>query len=588
MVLYAVMVVAVTVSPCSRAVTILTGPTFTPATNAPLAGLLQLTTDVDARVKVAVNEGTNVWQRNFYDFATTHSVPLLGFKPSLTNLIQVTVYDKYRASYTASTSLVFVTTALPTTFPKRTLLKCEPVRMEPGYTLFMVQVRNGAKNYITIMDNSANVVWYRTAPGTYDADVRQLANGDLFIPSAGNRFVEFNMLGQTNRILHAPTGYPVDLHDVDPTDRGTIVYLSHKSRSVTNFPSSAASNAPAVTRNVDDCPIVEISATNGTLLHLWSPIDILESNRITYLSYESGDSYGVDNEHANAVLEDPRDDSFIVSLRNQNAVFKFSRITGQLKWILGPPANWSAPWQPYLFTPVGTPFEWNYAQHAPMISPQGTLFLYDNGNYRACPWDTKVADQDNHSRGVEYSIDETNMTVSQVWDSTLTNEDRLFTPIIGDADWLPQRQNVLVTYGYVTYINGVHPSSHSANATMVRIKEFTYAPVPEVVFDLSLFDYANTSSSFLGYFVYRSDRIPDLYPHPPKPVASLFVSMQNLIPHLEFSADPVRTYIVQASTNLVNWTNIGTASPAPGTGDYDFDDLDASQYAARFYRVVTQ
>src|SRR5208337_4180757 len=90
------------------AVTILSGPTFTPATNAPLAGLLQLTTDVDSRVSVLVSDGTNLWERDFYDFATTHSVPLLGFEPSQTNLIQVTVYDKYRASSTAGQLLSFI------------------------------------------------------------------------------------------------------------------------------------------------------------------------------------------------------------------------------------------------------------------------------------------------------------------------------------------------------------------------------------------------------------------------------------------------------------------------------------------------
>ena len=579
---------ALAVSPCSKAVTILTGPTFTPATNAALAGLLKLTTDVDTRVAVSVDEGTNTWQRDFYDFATEHSVPLLGFKPNRTNEIQVTVYDKYRTSYIASTSLVFVTAGLPSAFPKYSVLQSDPDRMEPGYTLFMVQVRNGAKNYITIMDNSANVVWYRTAPGTYDVDVRQLDNGALFVPSAGNRFVEFNMLGQTNRVLNAPSGYPLDLHDVIPTDRGTIVYLSHKTRVVTNFPSSAVSNAPVTTKNIDDMPIVEISATNGALLNIWSPFDILQTNRITYLTYESGDSYGVDNEHANAVLEDPRDNSFIVSLRNQNSVFKFSRETGDLRWILCAPANWSEEWQPYLLTPMGEDFEWNRAQHAPMLSPQGTLFLYDNGNNRASPWDPILANPDNYSRGVEFLIDETNMTVTQMWDTVLTNEDRLFTPIIGDADWLPQRENVLVTYGYVTYINGVHPSSYSANATMVRIKEYTHDAEPEVVFDLSLWDYSNVSSSYLGNFVYRSDRIPDLYPHPAKPVTSLVVDVTNSTPHLMFSADPVRSYRLEASINTVDWTDLGTVSPAPDTGDYDFVDSDACQYGARFYRIVTE
>src|ERR1039458_220566 len=59
---------------CSHAVAILSGPSFTPATNAPLAGTLQLTTDEATRISVSVNDGYGSWQRNFYDFSTAHSV----------------------------------------------------------------------------------------------------------------------------------------------------------------------------------------------------------------------------------------------------------------------------------------------------------------------------------------------------------------------------------------------------------------------------------------------------------------------------------------------------------------------------------
>ena len=42
-------VAVLVVSMCSQAVTILSGPSFTKATNAPLAGVLQLTTDEDTQ-----------------------------------------------------------------------------------------------------------------------------------------------------------------------------------------------------------------------------------------------------------------------------------------------------------------------------------------------------------------------------------------------------------------------------------------------------------------------------------------------------------------------------------------------------------
>src|ERR1035438_2451297 len=193
------------VSFCSHAVTIVTWPTFTQATNAPLAGVLQLTTLEDTRVSVSVNDGYGSWQRNFYDFSTAHSVPLLGFKPGRTNAITVTVYDRQRNQFTDPYPLRFITDPLPTNFPSIVLLHSEPDRMEPGYTLFNALMKNGVYWYMTIVDSSGEVVWYNVAPST--ADVRRLDNGDLFMPWTTN-FVEMNLLGQTVHSWVVSTNLP--------------------------------------------------------------------------------------------------------------------------------------------------------------------------------------------------------------------------------------------------------------------------------------------------------------------------------------------------------------------------------------------
>ena len=77
-------------------VTILSGPVVTVSTNAPLAGLLRLATDVDARVSVSVDDGVRPWERDFYNYETNHAIPLLGFKAGRTNTITVTVRDRLR------------------------------------------------------------------------------------------------------------------------------------------------------------------------------------------------------------------------------------------------------------------------------------------------------------------------------------------------------------------------------------------------------------------------------------------------------------------------------------------------------------
>jgi arylsulfate sulfotransferase len=590
--LRAAMVLALTVavlmvSMRSQAVAILSGPSFTKATNAPLAGILQLNTDEDTRVSVSVDDGTDVWERAFYDYGTTHSVPLLGFKPGRTNEITVTVYDRHRNQVTAPQTLLFITAPLPTNFPVITLLHSEPDRMEPGYTFFRVGVHNELYWYVTIVDSSGEVVWYNVAPST--GDVRRLDNGDLFMPWTTN-FVEMNLLGQTVSnwfVPLAPLG--INLHDGVPTDHGTILYLSTAKELVSNYPTSMTNAlAPKTTTNILYEKVVEISTADASVLNTWSPINVLDPRRITYLiDFWEG---AMDSEHCNAVIEDPSDDSLIVSMRHQNAVVKISRATGQLRWILGPPANWGPAWQPYLLTPVGTPFFWQYAQHSPILTPQGTLILFDNGNFRASPFAPSVPDASNYSRAVEYNINEQTMEVSQVWEYGRTNNaQRLYADHEGNAELQPNTGNVLIDFPAVSYVNGVAPSSFGPSATMARITEVTHDAVPQIVFDLAISMYANTNMSYKDCSVYRCHRIPDLYAHPAKPVADLSVTCENGLALLEFSADDTRTYVVEASTNLVGWETIGVAvEDEQQSGDFSFEDDQSNEPVACYYRVVTQ
>jgi arylsulfate sulfotransferase len=573
---------------CSNALTVLSGPFFTPATNAPLAGVLTLTTDTDSQVSVSVTDGTGTWERDFFDYGTNHALTLLGFMADQTNEITVTVRDQYRNECTVPEPLTFVTGPLPAAMPALTLITNNPDQMEPGYTLFRISDSTTGASYVTIVDNSARVVWYSTALPT-SADVHQLSNGNLFYSeNTATNFAEANMLGEMVTNWSTPLYYPTDGHEDLLTDHGTILYISYGTTNVSNFPSSDTdSNAPTGSTDVEFDRVVEISATNSILLNTWSLIDILDPTRVNYLCYALTAVFGVDPEHANAVVDVTSDDSLIVSLRNQDAIVKFSR-SGQLKWILGPHENWGAEWQPYLLTPVGTPFEWNYAQHAPFITPQGTLLCYDDGNCRAEPFGPPVPDQGNYSRAAEFSIDETNMQVSQVWEFTGTNYDRLYTGALGNARMLPQTGNVLMTFGYVTYENGEHADPIATNATIVHLKEVTHAANPSVVFDLEVSDPGNTNASSLGYTVYRCYRIPDLYSHQAVPVANLTVQIESGAPTLQFTADPTRTYEVQVSSDLVNWNDIGSASQDDASGNFSFQDLADASATASFYRVITQ
>lgn len=572
--------------PC-QALNFVEPPSFTPGITAPLAGLLELKTDAESRVTVTLNDGYRRWTRTFHEYSTNHEIPLLGFKPDRLNQISVTVTDRNRVSISGPEVLTFQTDPLPSTFPDLYVNQSDPSAMEPGYTLFMVDVY-GSKSippYAIIVDNTGAVVWYYDAPTGFI--IRQMDNGHMFMPWFTN-FAEIDMLGQTVQTWTAPV-LPLNLHEGLLTDHQSILYLSDAIRQVSNFPNGG------LLANVLYQPVVEfpLAQTDASQVKTWSTIDSLDPRRVTYLSGFTSDGLptaGWDTEHANAVIEDPSDDSLIISMRNQNSIIKFSRDTGQIKWILGAHDLWGSAWQKYLLTPVGSPFSWQFGQHAPVLTPWGTLMVYDNGNYRATPPAPSSPDYNNYSRAVEYQINEKTMEVRQVWSyGSATVGEWFYTGFLGSAEREPLSGNVLIDFPALSYIDGSSASPYGAGVNFAELREVTHDSVPQIVFDMTVRMDTKGIPSLLNSTVYRAHRIPDLYVHPPIPVTDLSVELSEGAATLRFSADDVRTYTIEASSDLATWEPLGTPiEDEIQSGNFEFHDLEVTDASSRFYRVLTQ
>ena len=59
-------------------------------------------------------------------------------------------------------------------------------------------------------------------------------------------------------------------------------------------------------------------------------------------------------------------------------------------------------------------------------------------------------------------------------------------------------------------------------------------------------------------------------------------------PLLQFTADPARTYVIQSSGDLVNWTTIGAPDVDDEDGDFSFTDDSGDGSTTMYYRVITQ
>jgi arylsulfate sulfotransferase len=538
-------------SPSTLAATAVSGPTLTinPNGTTPLAGLVQLTADQPVRVTLDINDGQNSRTVDFADFGEDLSLPLLGLKPDRTYTVRVKLTDRNNHQTMLEPTLRAVTAPLPDDFPDIQLNVSKPELMEPGYTMMARFIRAGSDSEITllglstglresqltkwfcrfinwasvcgaasdfnldsdsrstytiIVDEKGEVVWYSTLGGINNY---QLEDGTLLY-RLKNDVINIDLLGnELSRVTMKDPGSGLT-HDFYPSSDGTYLSITIQPIIIEDFPGSVTNpDAREKDAAVEDNPVVEFNH-DGNLLHAWPMKEMLDTNRIGY-DARARRPLGYDWVHGNAVIDDPRDDSIIVSFRHQDALVKFTR-AGKLKWILGTHANWPAAFQPYLLKPVGEPFEWQYHQHSPAITPAGTILVYDNGNHRASPFDgkPKLTGLQNYSRAVEYAVDEQKMEVRQVWEYGENIPERLYTAHIGDANWMKSTGNVLITFGGTSVTGGVPNAELGLGDISTRIIEVTHTTPAIKVFDLLVYD----PTPHARMQVFRSERIPDLYP----------------------------------------------------------------------------
>jgi hypothetical protein len=303
-------------------------------------------------------------------------------------------------------------------------------------------------------------------------------------------------------------------HEIVELPSGNFLALSTELRELEQFPASETSPDVELRPAVVVGDVILEFEPDGSIVRRLKLLDLLDPQRIGYGSLTDfwnktyahvlGGAVSEDWSHANAICYDPRDDSLLVSVRHQDCLVKMDRTSGRIHWVLGDPGNWREPWSDHLLAPRGE-LQWPYHQHGPQLTPEGTILLYDNGNYRALPYHPPVFAAENYSRVVEYRVDEEARTVEQVWE--YRGEEEFFSPFYGEADRLPATRNVLITDGGRIELEDGTPSDRiPSDHQWARIFEITRTEPEETVFEVVLD--SGPGSSF-GWSVYRSERLPD-------------------------------------------------------------------------------
>lgn len=194
--------------------------------------------------------------------------------------------------------------------------------------------------------------------------------------------------------------------------------------------------------------IVEVDRSTGKIVKRFDLKDILNMEDGKSENWISYDWF-----HNNAVWYDEKTNSITLSGRHQDAVINISYETGVLNWIIGDSTNWSSEYQKYFFKPIGDNFEWQWSQHAAMITPEGYVFLFDNGNNKSKITENYVSAENSYSRGVMYKIDTDNMTIEQIYEYGKERGSQFYSPYISDVDYL-DKNHYIIHSGGIVYVDG--------------------------------------------------------------------------------------------------------------------------------------
>lgn len=487
---------------------------------APLAAVITFKASSHATTTIHISNEHHSWSLSFpEDRDPEMGLPIVGFRPNSRYELSVSIESETGAVQKSDT-LQYESPGLPThaaEFPGIKVGKVDTERAEPGYRLFNPrrriprdtplgneeELRFGESFGMLVMtDIEGNPVWY------YQTDSRiagfsYQGNGRIFYVTADFRLVEIDMLGNTTRSWYAAqrpqgedVGTPVDAltfhHDADLMENGNIIALSTVRRKIENyFTSEYDSDAPKKDQWVMGDRIVEFSP-DGKILWDWDAFDHMPSRRIgyeTFSTYWERRSFPgtIDWSHANEITK-LDDGSVMVNFRYQSAILNLDGKTGEIRWIFGEPGGWPEALQSKLISLEGDA-RWPWHQHAPLFTAKGTLLMFDNGNYRARPFDAPTAVSETWSRAVEYEVDFDSMTARQIWTSEGAEPNKYVTIAMGNASETPSRNNVLVGYGAIVDPDRVDEITWQNRAQfdqVTRCIEYTRDSPATVVWELEL------------------------------------------------------------------------------------------------------
>ncbi len=418
-----------------------------PYQNSPLTALVLFETKNEVAPKVTI-EGKDELSTFTHQFKKTkqHYLPIYGLYANKENKIKIEYTEKGKK---VSKEIKIKTGALPDNMALPTSVTADKENLTNDLYFYTPS----SDGYTVAYDVNGDVRWYLSNNALWKVD--KLKNGNLLLsterlinsPYYMTGLYEMNMLGKIITEYSLKGGYH---HDYYEMENGNLLIASD------DFYNDDGT--------VEDY-IVELDRKTGKIVNTFDLKDILNMQDGKSENWTAYDWF-----HNNSVWYDKKTNSITLSGRHQDAVINIDYKTKKLNWIIGDSTNWSKEYQKYFFKKVGdTDFEWQWSQHAAMITPEGYVFIFDNGNNKSKIKEDYVSAENSYSRGVMYKIDTKKMTIEQVFEYGKERGSEFYSPYISDVDYL-EKNHYIIHSGGIVYVDGKNsnqPAGFSKNATLV-------------------------------------------------------------------------------------------------------------------------
>lgn len=388
----------------------------------PLTAMVMFETKESTEVKVSI-QGKDDKTGLSYTFPNSkeHYLAIYGLYAGYDNIVTIEYGDVKK-------NIIIETDSLPDDFVLPTSVNGIREELDNDFYFFTPS----AKGYSAAYDINGDVRWYLTNYALWDNT--RLKNG--------------RMLVSTERLMYSPY-YMTGLYEIDMFGKIYKEYslaggYHHDYYELPNGNLLVASDDFGNDDGTVEDVIVEVDKTTGAIVKTFDLKKILNMEDGKSENWTSYDWF-----HNNSVWYDEKTNSITLSGRHQDAVINIDYNSGKLNWIIGDKTEWSSEYQKYFFTPVGPDFEWQWSQHAAMITPEGYVFIFDNGNNKSKIKDSYVDAENSYSRGVMYKIDTKKMTIEQVYEYGKERGSSFYSPYISDVDYLDKGHYIVHSGGIV-------------------------------------------------------------------------------------------------------------------------------------------